>query len=428
MKRLTFDETRAALPALDELRPLMDRLLGGSRPNAAHAWAASGELETVGSRLVDAGGLRAVLAEVTEAETQRLTAVYACVADALEHLEAGRTTQAAESFLGAFALEESCERHDRAAAWADAAFRAVLDDGDARVRSRALRRRARARRSLSSLARAERDYARAWELAGLDADARGAAEAAIGMGNVLEDQARWDEAETWYRRALEELGEGQEAPERWHALLNLHVVMRSRGELQESLEPLRRATAVVDDLGDESARPFLENAWGQWHQAAGSFAEAEEHLRSAIMAAASARARVTIRLNLAETLFAAGRSLEAAEEVRRSEEEAVRAGLTTKLPEAYRLLGRIAAAQGNADSFVLFERALEIIDSGDLPDIERARTLQAYAEAEARVGDAEAAESLRARAEEAYRALGIRHQRGAWADEHGSAPTAADQE
>lgn len=426
MKRLTFDETRAALPALDELRPVLDRLLGSSRPNPAHTWAGSGALETAGSRLVEPSELRAVLGEVTEAEARRLGTLFERCTEAVEHLEAGRPTEAAEAFLAAAALEEFREHHDRAAAWADAAFRAVQDEGDPGVRSLALRRRARARRSLSSLPKAERDYARAWELAEVVGDARGAAEAAIGAGNVLEEQGRWSEAETWYRRALDALGDAQAVPERWHALLNLHVVMRSRGELEESLEPLELARAVVDAIGDESAAQFLENAWGQWHQAAGSFTEAEEHLRAALMAGTGTRARVTIRLNLAETLLAAGRSLEAAEEVRRAEEEAIRARLTARLPEAYRLLGRIAASEGNADAFVLFERALEIIDSADLPEIERARSLQAYAEAEARVGDPEAAESLREQAEQAYRSLGIRHQRGTWADEHGSVP--ADEE
>jgi tetratricopeptide (TPR) repeat protein len=428
MKRLTFDETRAALPALDELRPLVDRLLGSSRPNAAHAWTGSGALETAGSRLVDPAALRAVLGEVTDAETSRMAAIYAHVTDAVEHLAAGLMTEAAEAFLGAAALEESRDQHDRAGAWADAAFRAVQDEGDPRVRSRALRRRARARRALASLAKAERDYARACQLAEVAGDVRGAAEAAIGAGNVLEDQGRWSEAETWYRRALDTLDEGEPAPERWHALLNLHVVMRTRGEIAGSLEPLRRAEAVVDALGDETAAQFLENAWGQWHMADGSFTEAEERLRAAVMAATGARARVTIRLNLAETLLAVGRSLEAAEEVRRAEEEAIRTGLKAKLPEAYRLLGRIVASEGNPDAFVLFERALEIIDTGDLPEIERARTLQAYAEAEAHAGDPETAHSLREQAEAAYRTLGIGYQRGAWADEHGSPTAAADED
>ena len=51
-----------------------------------------------------------------------------------------------------------------------------------------------------------------------------------------------------------------------------------------------------------------------------------------------------------------------------------------------------------------------------LPVLEEAMTLQAYADAEERRGDAETAQSLRDEAVRRYSALGIAHPRRTWAD------------
>jgi tetratricopeptide (TPR) repeat protein len=176
---------------------------------------------------------------------------------------------------------------------------------------------------------------------------------------------------------------------------------------------------VAVEIGDESARPFIENARGQWHMAKDEFEDAEVHLRLALAAASAPRAIVTVRLNLAEAILAQGRRLDAAEEARRAEREAITGRVIDRLSETYRLLGRIAALEGNPDAFVLFERSLEIVEEARLPIVERARTLQAYAEAERLSGDSEKAATLAAEAEGTYRELGIRHPRGPWADRHG---------
>jgi hypothetical protein len=156
--------------------------------------------------------------------------------------------------------------------------------------------------------------------------------------------------------------------------------------------------------------------------ALGDFSAAEAHLRRALDAATHTRARVTIRLNLAETLLARDRTLDAAEQGRTAEQEAIRAGLVSKLPEVYRILGRIASADHEPDAFVLFERALELIRERGLPSVEEAMTLQAYAEHEARNGVHEVARSLRQEAVERFEALGISHMRQAWADVFAPAP------
>jgi hypothetical protein len=121
-------------------------------------------------------------------------------------------------------------------------------------------------------------------------------------------------------------------------------------------------------------------------------------------------------LNLAEALLAQGRILDAAEQARIAEQEAILGGLAPKLPEVYRLLGRIASADREPDAFVLFERALELVRERSFPPIEEAMTLQAYAEHEARSGRDDVAQDLRREAEARFEALGISHMRHPWAD------------
>jgi tetratricopeptide (TPR) repeat protein len=414
MKRLTFDDVRGALPELDELRPVFDRLLARSERDRSRTWSGSGELGTVGSRLVDAEGFASEVGELAAAEAARLEALYSAIARALSALAAGKPAAAADALLEAAALEEGRDRPERAEAYAAAAHGVVRGERDQRHAALALRRWARAARAQGRLTEALDRYARSHEAALALRDLSGAGEAAIGAGNVLEEQGRWSEAAAWYDTALDALdGLGAPTRERWHALLNLHIVTRSGGDVGGSATLLRRAEQAAAETDPESARPFLENAWGQLLMAQGSFPAAEARFRAALDATSGARARVTILLNLAETLLAQGQSLDAAEHAREAEREAIRAGLVPKLPEAYRLLGRIASAERNADAFVLFERALQIVRERSLPALEEAVT---YAESEARRGETDTARQLHQQALDRFTALGMSHMRQPWAD------------
>jgi tetratricopeptide (TPR) repeat protein len=427
MKRLTLDDVREALPSLDELRPIMDHLIARSRPDPSRAWSRSGELGTLGSRLAASEPLGDEVTRLADGEAKHLRDVYRCVARALDALAADHRGGAARAFLEAAAIEEARDRQDRAAAYAEAALRAARDQRDQRDAALALRRWARALRAQGRLAEASDSYAQAYRIVLAVSDARAAAEAAIGAGNVLEEQGRWLEAEAWYRKALAALdGEEEPAAERWHALLNLHIVTRTRGAIDESLRWLEQAESAANRIDPDAAAPFLANARGQLAMARGAWSEAETHLTSALARAPGGRARVGVRLNFAETLLAQKRVLDAAEQAREAEREAIRSSLVTKLPEVYRLLGRIASSDGNGDAFVFFERALDIIRERALPALEEALTLQAYAECEARRGEEDTARELHDRAVERFRSLGMDHMRQPWADVYG--PTAEERE
>jgi len=424
MKRLTLDDLREALPDLDELRPIFDHLLACSEPDPARAWAGSGQLDTVGSRLLPADLAMSDVTAIATREAERMGEMYAIIGRAAEALASGDRLAAGEAFLAAAALEEGRERADRAEAYATAAFKAVRDERDQGPAALALRRSARAARALGRLDVALSRYGEAYEAGRAISDVRGTAEAAIGAGNVLEEQGLWSESAAWYHTAIESLA-ALDGPltERWHAYLNLHIVARSRSALEESLDWLKKAEAEAEAAGDAAiAAPFLSNARAQLQMARGAFEDAAEHLREALAGTANARARVSFRLNLAEALLALGRVLDAVEHAREAEREAIRSGTIPKLPEVYRLLGRIAATEGNPDAFVFFERALELVLERNLPVIEEALTLHAYAEAERRNGDEEAASHLAATAKERLEAVGLTHMRQDWADVYGPEP------
>jgi len=421
MKPLKYDEVRHILPTLDELRPVFDLLLATSVPDPERRWSRSGELDTEGARLVEGAEIERRVTELAERARSHAEALYGAIAGALQALTSGERGAAARALLEAAALEERGGRADRSLAWAEAAIRAAREGRDKRPLSRALRRWARAAKALGKLHEARARYEEGFEIAVAVGDTQGAAEAAIGVGNVLEQQGRWDEAGAWYRRALELLGDGTEfAPERWQAMVNLHIVLRSSDALEESMPWLEAAEAEAARQGDRSAVPFLENARGQLRQWAHEFDEAEASFRRALDAASNLAARVTIRLNLAEALLAQGRHLDAAEEAREAEREALAGGVGTKLPEIYRLLGRIVSAAGNPDAFVLFERALGLGRERGLPALEEALTLQAYADAERARGEDEAAEQLMEKARALYGSLGIQHVRHPWVDVYGA--------
>ena len=424
MKPLKLDEIRHVLPALDELRPVLDFLMTRSTPDPERTWSRAGEVDTVGQRLVPSGAFAASAEELARREQEHLQAVYQCVGQALAYLGGEDKTSAAQAFLEAGALEEERDRPERAEAYASAAYHTSRDERDQRLAALALRRWARAARTQGRLEDARSRYVEAFRISRAIFDRRGGAEAAIGAGNSLEEQGRWPEAEEWYRNALETLEDLDDPiPERWQAMLNLHITLRSRGEIDKSLPWLRDAEEAAEASGDHGAAPFVQNAWGQLHLFTGEFGEAEAHLRRALDASESVAATVTIRLNLAEALLAQERSIEAAEEARQAEREALVGGLVPRLPEVYRILGRIAAKEGNPDAFTLFERALEIIRERGLPILEEARTLQAYAQAEAQRGEEDTARQLHERAGEKYRALGLDHMRHPWTDVHGPQPT-----
>jgi tetratricopeptide (TPR) repeat protein len=391
MSRLRIDDVTQLLPAVEELRPLLDRLIASSSADPERRWTVSGELGTVGERLADPGSVRGEVAALVDRMSERLGALYAAVLDGLEALERGDRDGAVRAFLRASAAEEDAGRMERAEAYAHAAAQAADELRDRGPAARALRTAARAARARGRLRHAERWYEDAFAAARIAGATDDAVIAATGRGNVAVDRGRWDEAARWYEDALALIGtEGDPRRERWQLFQNLSIVARRRGALDQARAWLERAAAEAAAVGDAWAEAEIGNGRGQVALEAGEAVEAEEQLRAALERAQPGRTRTAVLLNLTQALIVQRRALEAAEVARDAEREALTRGVVAFLPEVYRLLARIAAQRGHEESFVFLERALEwAARSGS--SYQRGLTQEAYAESDAERGETESA-------------------------------------
>jgi hypothetical protein len=99
---------------------------------------------------------------------------------------------------------------------------------------------------------------------------------------------------------------------------------------------------------------------------------------------------------------------EAERTARAAEEEAITHGVVAKLPEVYRTLADVLAARGDAECFLCFEQALDLCRERDLPSIELAISLHAYAAWEAEQGLWDAARERLHQAQALFEQLGTR--------------------
>lgn len=408
MKSLSLDEIRTLLPDVEELRPLMDRLLREAAPDDGRRWAASGELGTLGQRLVEPGALETAIPAALDDVRRHLSRVYESVASAIQALARSDPEGALEALLAAAATEREAGRTPEAEAF----LAAALDLGprleDGRILAPALVAGARIARSLGRWELAESRYRRAASIARDAGDPELTATAAIGAGNLAVDRGRWTLARRRYDEAeahLASLPAG--APEHWHLALNRSIVAREEGRLDEADTFLGRAEEAADGDGSGAdALAIIQNQRGQILRDRGRHEEAELAFRAALAQATGVDARVAIGVNLADALVRLGSTLEAGEVARRAEEIALSKGVVARLPDVYRVLGDVASSRGHADAFVFFERALAVVREHRLPEIERARALEAYGRHDRGRGEEEVGRARLREAAEIYETLG----------------------
>jgi tetratricopeptide (TPR) repeat protein len=401
MKPLSVDEIRELLPELDDLRPLMDEIIASARPDEDRRWSGSGELGTVGQRLVDFDEVVSRMPRALAARRAHLEEIYESVSNALRGLAGGDSGKAVEALLGGAAREAAEGCFAEAQAFVEAALRLVSRGVERTALLPAYLAGARIARAEGRWELAEARYREAFTLARDAGDAQGAATASMGMGNLAVDRGRWDLALSRYEetgRWVAQLTE--DAPERWQLELNLSIVHREMGRLDGAREHLDTATRLAGNEPAPEVGAILANARGQLLRALERTEEAEVAFRHALSMSREPDASVTIGVNLAEVLLDLGHALEAGEVARTTEEQAISRGVVPRLPEVYRTLGQVAAARGHADAFVFFERALAVVRERRLPDFERAQSLEAYGRYQEVTGEEEGG---RARLEEAMR-------------------------
>ncbi len=431
---------RALLPRVEALRPLLDHLVRAATPDPAMRWAASGELATLVDRRVDPHRLGRDLPALVEASRVQAREALALGVEILGLEAGGDRVEASLRMAREGERLAAAGRTREAEGWVEAAVGAAEGVPD---RTRVLPvflAAARIARLRGALDRATWAYEEARTLAREGKNPGVVLTATIGLGNLEVDRGRWAMAEARYAEAevlldAWEAGEarGKDAagreegwppssarsraesspraephpraeslsraesrpragsrprPERWHLALNRSILARERDDLEGAWRLLLEADEIARALGAAGARAIVENARGQILLAMKEPEAAEVAFRRGLAAAEHPDARVTIGVNLAEARLAAGHPLAAGETARAAEAEALRGGVVARLPEVYRVLGEILAAGGVPEAFVLFERALELVEAFALPRVERARVLEAWARVEEVGGEA----------------------------------------
>ena len=81
---LRVSEVFRILPRVPELGPFLDLLVTKSVPDPDRRWTGSGELGTVGDRLVDPDGAEATASELAGSEARRIAEVLGTAAGVVE--------------------------------------------------------------------------------------------------------------------------------------------------------------------------------------------------------------------------------------------------------------------------------------------------------------------------------------------------------
>lgn len=405
---LRIDRMMGLLPDLPALRSIREALIAASRPDQERRWTGSGELGTVGVRVVDPGGLAQAIPGLLSAEAERAAFRAERVLHLARALEANDPEVAMEVLMEAGERSEADGLADEAEGWYLAARGLGVEAGSPR-RTEALRKAARAARNAARLEAAARRYEEAWREAtdaGLVPDA---VVSATGRGNVAVDRGAWSEAEHWYLEGMARLDAGtpegaEGAALRWPLAQNLSITARERGRLDDAERWLERADAWAREAHGEGAegahRLDIANGLGQLALARGNPALALAHFRAALEGPGPPLSRIGVLVNLGEALLAAGRALEAGQVARQAELGALRSRVAGRLPQVYRLLAEVARARGEPEAFVFLDRALDLCRRHGLPPWEEARTLRLYAALRRAEGEEEAAGDAEARAVE----------------------------
>lgn len=394
MTRLTLDQLRGILPDSEILRPVLDRALALAAPDPRRTWSSAGEVGTLGQRVLDVGVLAKELDSIVARVEDHLTQVLTVALKGVEAAAAERWADAVGAFLEAARMEGEAGRLPQGWAFVESALSFRTRVPDQRVVIPALLAGARLQRQMGGYTMAESLYRQTAELSAHAGNPQWSARAWTGLGNLAVDRAKWNLALEHYTRAEAFLGPGEGSlPEEWHLPLNRSIVARRQGDVERAgheLDEARRRSLAFDEPDRDA---ILWNAEAQLREARNELATAEEAYRLGLEAAASSHAQATIGLNLAQLLLRFHRTLEAGELARQAEHQVLRSGVLTRLPEVYRVLGQVASQESTAEPLPFFEQALEVVRSWDLPEVERARTLEAYGGWEAAHGARELGEA-----------------------------------
>ncbi|HEV2147323.1 MAG TPA: tetratricopeptide repeat protein [Longimicrobiaceae bacterium] len=404
---LLVERALALIPDSEEFRPLSDAVIGTSRIDSEKVWARSGAYATVGKRVVDPAGLRALIPELAERAQQRLQRLFDLVLEAIQKQEEGDLAAAAGTLVRAGEMEEEDRRLDKAERIYGQALEIARDLREKGPQVLALRRLGRVVRAAGRLDEAWGWYERSYLLAVDEMDLAGQAVACQGLGNLCDDRGQREQAWTWYERGLR-LARGLSDPGlEWPFHANLSILAMHRGELSRAEESLRRARACIEATGDEGGMLYWFNNRGLILMEGEDALGAEAMFREGLERCRNPLWEILLRVNLGDALARQDRFFEAEEEARRAEEAAIAHRYIPRLVEVYGLFGKIARRRCDEEGFVFFEQALNVCRERELPAVKEAGVYEEYGLLHLACGRRTEAEAYLEQARAVYRDLGL---------------------
>jgi tetratricopeptide (TPR) repeat protein len=404
----TVEEILGLLPDLDDLEVLRLRLIASAVRDPGKEWDSSSAFTTIDKRLVSPDGATRALAEARQALHDHVETLHTGLLPILEALFADDRDAAARHLVALGERLEASGRVNGARRCYRAALTAALPLAEKGPQVLALRRIGRVSLHLGDFQEAASYYERSAELARDSADLPGEVVARTGLGNVLLWQGRWTEAEACYHEALA-LADGADAGaltlERGQIYNNLGNLTTRLQRPDEAEGWFESALRVWETHASPEDLAICLHNHGNLREAQGRWEEARRGYEGALKLPVSPAVRSIIATDYAEWWLHEGHLTQAAEYGRVAEEHAIAAGSPYTLGHMYLGRGKIARAQGDADGFTFFEKALEIAREKGYPYLE-AETLVDYAALRAQNDGAEEAAAYLERACEILRGLG----------------------
>jgi tetratricopeptide (TPR) repeat protein len=404
---LLVERALALIPDSEEFLPLSDAVIGTSRVDSDKVWARSGAYATVGKRVVDAAGLRALIPGLAERAQRRLQRLFDLVLEAIQKQEEGDLPAAAATLVQAGEMEEEDRRLDKAERIYGLALEIARNLRDKGPQVLALRRLGRVTRAAGRLDEAWVWYEQSYLLAVDEMDLAGQAIGCQGLGNLCDDRGRREQAWTWYERGLK-LARGLREPGlEWPFHANLSILAMNRGELSRAEDYLARARVCIEATGDEGGMLYWFNNRGLILLEGGDALGAEAMFREGLERCRNPFWEILLRGNLCDALARQERFFEAEEEARRAEEVAIAHRYIPQLVDVYALFGKIARLRCDEEGFVFYEQALNVCRERGLPAVKEAGVYHDYGLLHLACGRLPEAEAYLDQAREVYRDLGL---------------------
>lgn len=372
---MRVEQALRLLPGLEALGPLRGLVLASSAPDESSRWGSAAPYLTVGKWNLSVDQIRRSIPTLLERISLHLSHLYHHYADALAREQEGDMNGVVEHLLRAARLEEQVGRYDPARQWGEVALRIAEGLTLRRPEIQVLGFLGGIARAQGEYLAAARHYQRALVLAEAEFDEAGAIESSEGQGIVALMQGQYQGAGAWLSRA-ERLAVGEvHAVRRARILRELAEVARRQGDAQLAEARLRGAREIFEPRGEALEMAQLLDAQGRLHlaqdQPQASLASFREALAWLMRGGRDPRIECGIRLHLAELHHAAGRDVEAEEEMRRAEKVAIGHDLGRRLVQVYTHLGALRGRQGAETGFVFFEQAIALCQLlGPAPTLE----------------------------------------------------------